>query len=176
MRFSHGVAGIAFALSQLSAAAGDNQFRNMANDLLRKEKLPQWTGVPSVTQTLGVALAEEIQTGLSCAEKGSIEHNAVLEKIAELPICSNDSLAEGNCLVLDFLVTAGTRRSAHELQTAARDRACHMISRSHRRRGFALSGIPNDLHPGFIGGLSGIGYTLLRFADPRGLPSVITFQ
>jgi lantibiotic modifying enzyme len=93
-----------------------------------------------------------------------------------MPICSNDGLADGNCLILDALVTADSRRRAHGLQTAARDRARHMILRSRQRRGFALNGIPNDLHPALIGGLSGIGYTLLRLADPGDLPSVIIFQ
>jgi type 2 lantibiotic biosynthesis protein LanM len=173
MRFSHGAAGIAFALSHLSAVAGDDQFRDMAIDLLREERgSPQCTGVPIVAQTLGVALAEAIQSGLPCAEIVSTEYSAGLEEVATLPICPNDSLAEGNCLILDLIATADPRRWA----PTARDRACHMILQSHERGGFALNGIPNDLHPGLIGGLSGIGYTLLRLADPGSLPSVITLQ
>lgn len=109
-------------------------------------------------------------------EPRSTEHDTALDDVGTLPMCANDSLIDGNCLILDMLATAGIRPEAHTLQTAARARAHNMILRSQERRGFALAGIPNDLHPGLLGGLSGIGYTLLRLMDPGRLPSVVTFQ
>jgi hypothetical protein len=56
--------------------------------------------------------------------------------------------------------------------------AVRVVDRARRRGHFRLSGAGTDYRvfdPGFFQGLSGIGYEMLRLAQPSGLPSVAGF-
>ena len=70
-------------------------------------------------------------------------------------------------------------RAAADAGAKARTLISGMLARARRRGHFRLSASGAEypiVDPGFFSGLSGIGYTLLRLADPRALPSVLAFD
>ena len=73
--------------------------------------------------------------------------------------------------MLQASLKLGDRRSYEELE-----RTTSRIFNSMKKFGW-LCGIPGGVEtPGFMTGLAGIGYGLLRLADPQHVPSVLTLE
>jgi len=194
--FSHGAAGIAWALSLLATLSGDERYLNCARagieyerhlfDPVRRNWPDLRAGDRSIASTgpktflnawchgaAGIALARlhSLRYGIEDAAIRAEIVTAISTTIAE-GFGDNHSLCHGDLGNLDILVQV-EERSPEPSLTAARRRATALVLRSLRRDGY-LCGIPLDVEsPGLMTGIAGIGYGLLRLAAPGRVPSVL---
>src|SRR5436305_2153016 len=87
-----------------------------------------------------------------------------------------DHLCCGNLGRTDFLLTAGLRLSRPGLTALAREQATSALVRAHARGGFLWLGGDDSINPGLFQGIAGIGYQLLRLAEPAVIPSVLLWS
>jgi lantibiotic modifying enzyme len=193
--FSHGAAGIAYSLLRLFSVTEDDRFREAAllgmayEASLFSPDHVNWRDVRTDNPQLaypnrwchgaaGIGLARlagqtfigvgfslgEIQSALDCTL------NSAMTEV-DPPCC-------GHFGPIDLLLEAGCRLNDHKLVDEARRRCALLIARARKRQGYAL--LPGrheqSFSPGFFQGLSGVGYGLLRAADPDEVPSVLLFQ
>ena len=197
--FSHGNSGIAWALVTLGDAAGDERFRAagwaahaMEREVLRAAGESSRDARPSVAEgsvsaswcygTPGIGLAR--LCALRSAARGggmSLAHRRVLHaELEQLVVTTlehgfvdNHCLCHGDLGTLDFLIQA---RAVIPGLEARIDEATAYVIDDIVRNG-ARCGTPEHVpSPGMMNGLSGIGYGLLRLADPDRVPSVLTFD
>ncbi|MCY1077217.1 type 2 lanthipeptide synthetase LanM family protein [Archangium lansingense] len=192
--FSHGAAGIAYALLELASATGDTRFRELAHQALTYERalfvpergnwrdLREQDGAPE--EVAGFMLtwchgAPGIALGRLC----SLRHLDGVEVRAELETALTTTLREGfggsHCLChgdlgnVEPLYLAGELLGEPRWIRAALNRAGRILHQG-RERGW-LCGLPRGTEtPGLMMGLAGIGYGLLRLAAPERVPSVLT--
>jgi type 2 lantibiotic biosynthesis protein LanM len=193
--FSHGAAGIALALLRLHRATGDARFRNAASDALRYERrvfLPARGNWPDFRFTTDEAAEQPCQwchgaTGvglarLACLGLGeddavvAAEIDAALKTTLAAPPSPVDHLCCGNFGRLDLLLSVGRLRDRADLIDAARERARQYVERAAIAGGYGGLGGDDALHPGLFLGIAGIGYELLRLAEPHALPSLLSWD
>jgi type 2 lantibiotic biosynthesis protein LanM len=191
--FAHGSAGMAVALLRLGHATGDPAFRAAADDALRHERLlfvPQANNWPDL-RTSDDATDAPCQwcygaSGIGLARLGCravAADDAMESEIAAALACTRaverspvDHLCCGEFGRVEFLLTAGVRLGRPELIALARDRARAVLGAAEARGCFAWSGGDDGMNLGLFRGIAGIGYALLRFASPLGLPSVLLWE
>lgn len=195
--FSHGAAGIAWALLRLAAASGEGRFRATALEALAYERSlyspkernwPDWregsrvadgteTGRPHFMSAwchgaAGIALARLDTLPILDDAEVREEISTAVETTLELGFGKTHSLCHGDLGNLEPVLRAATALSRPDLEERAGRIAGGVLS-SLRERG-PVFGIPGDTEPpGIMVGLAGIGYGLLRLAEPR-VPSVLT--
>jgi type 2 lantibiotic biosynthesis protein LanM len=188
--FSHGAAGIAYALAALHQRSGEAAYRDAAQEAVRFERAlfsasaRNWPdrrpGAPPFANSWchgapGIGLA---RLG-AAAVLGDVEPEVevAIEKVRSTPLDGIDHLCCGNVGRLELLIAASARLDRPELLDEARRSASQLISRADRS-GYQLQpGLPRELStPGLYQGLSGIGYQLLRLASPDAVPSVLLFE
>jgi type 2 lantibiotic biosynthesis protein LanM len=133
------------------------------------------TGAPAVPAT----------DHLCCGAAGQAELQLTLAQLAGL-VSSGVSAAAGagagagaRAGAVPAVAISGSAGVAAEGGVKARTLIAGMLARARLRGHFRLSASGAEYpiaDPGFFSGLSGIGYTLLRQADPRTLPSVLAFD
>jgi type 2 lantibiotic biosynthesis protein LanM len=196
--FSHGAAGIAWALLKLSALTGDERFRAAALAGIEYER-------SLFSQEHGNWL-DQRETGNFWGRKGQTEPRSItawcygapgiglarLDTLAELDddetrseieaavrhttaqgFGQNHSLCHGDLgnieLLSEYARVSDERRYSSEV-----GRLTGVILESIERDGW-LCGLPSGVEsPGLMTGLAGIGYGLLRLAAPERVPSVLT--
>lgn len=192
--FAHGAAGIRYAIARLLREADSPERRAAVSHALAFEQhlfMPAHRNWPIVTQTLddpvgtggmmtawchgapGVALAS------ACAGPASDQLDLALEATARSPLGQPDHVCCGNLGRGEVLLTSGLATGRSAAVDRAYTIAAQVIARAERRRHFGLSSRGFEYRvfdPGFFQGLSGIGYELLRFADPAKLPSILAFE
>jgi type 2 lantibiotic biosynthesis protein LanM len=192
--FSHGTAGIAYALLRLYEHTRDARFfeaaaeavayedtlyspenRNWVEFREPGEPAYQWQwchGAPGIGLArlggLGVLDTEQVRDDIELAVQTTMEFGV---QGVDHPCCGNLGRAE-------LLLSAGRRLARPELEAAARRNAWRVISRAERTGGFTLHPmLPRQVdNPGFFQGKAGIGYGLLRMARPDLLPSVLLWE
>jgi len=196
--FSHGAAGIAYALLKLYEITADEVLRKAAQDAifyemnlfdpqegnwpdLRIEEgfMTSWChGAPGIALArlgsqsilLNDAIQNDINRGL----------DTTLKAVREAAIGPLDNLCCGHFGRADILITAGQLLGKDEYTQAALCLSSSLIEQAHQGGGYHLmQGLPRDLPQlGFFNGLAGIGYTCLRFArfDENPLPSVLLWE
>jgi lantibiotic modifying enzyme len=196
--FSHGAAGIAWALLKLSALTGDGRFRAAGLAGIEYERSlfshehGNWldqreTGnfgrrkgqsePRSITAWCygapGVGLAR-LSTLAELDDDGTrAEIQAAVRHTAAHGFGQNHSLCHGDLgnieLLSEYACVSGDLRYASEVM-----RLAGVILESIERNGW-LCGLPSGVEsPGLMTGLAGIGYGLLRLAAPERVPSVLT--
>jgi type 2 lantibiotic biosynthesis protein LanM len=196
--FSHGAAGIAWALLKLSALTGDGQFRAAALAGIKYER--------SLFSHEHGNWLDQRETGNFWRRKGQTEPRSIaawcygapgiglarLSTLAELDddetraeietavrytaaygFGQNHSLCHGDLgnieLLSEYARVSGDLHCASEVV-----RLAGVILESIERDGW-LCGLPSGVEsPGLMTGLAGIGYGLLRLAAPERVPSVLT--
>ncbi|HEX5848037.1 MAG TPA: type 2 lanthipeptide synthetase LanM family protein [Rubrobacter sp.] len=192
--FSHGTAGIAYALLRLYEHTRDERLLEAADEAIAYEDtmyspenhnwadhvksgesnyLWQWCrGAP------GIGLARV--GGLDVLDTGRVREDIELAMQSTLqygvrgvdhPCCGSMGLAE-------VLLSAGQRLARPELEASARTNAWRVLDKANRTGGFVLHPLlPRQVdNPGFFQGTAGIGYELLRMARPDLLPSVLLWE
>lgn len=185
--FSHGAAGIAYALLRLHAASGETGFLETARRGLDYERslfdaqrrnwpdLRNDEGVSFPCQwchgAAGVGLAR--LAGLDVMDDADVRADiaSALSTIAGWPDADPDHLCCGNAGRLLILYTAGHILSDPGLRDLARRRAAAWLKRAGGLDGFVLPGSDAVFRLGLFQGLPGIGYALLRLSGVEDLPN-----
>ena len=192
--FSHGAAGIAYALLRLYAVTGDGDLLAAAQegiayedsvfvpeagnwpDLREEEKptfMTSWChGAP------GIALGRI--GGLAMLDSDDIRRDIeiAVQTTRAARVQGVDHLCCGSLGRADVLLLAARRLSRPDLAEAASQRAWQIVARAEESGTFALHPLlPRGVYsPGFFQGTAGLGYELLRIAHPDALPSVLLWE
>lgn len=192
--FSHGTAGIVYALLRLYEHTRDARLLEAAEEAIAYEDtqyspenrnwadyaksgepgyLWQWCrGAPGIGLArlggLSILDTEQVREDIELALQTTLEFGV---KGVDHPCCGNLGRAE-------ILLSAGQRLSRPELEEAARARAWRTVTRAEQSGGFLSHPmLPKQVdNPGFFQGTAGIGYELLRMARPDQLPSVLLWE
>jgi type 2 lantibiotic biosynthesis protein LanM len=203
--FSHGVAGIAYSLLKLAARTSDERFRVTALDALAYERslfdaeLDNWADLRTFGGTRPAKAPENVDAtdrtsmvawchgapGIGLARLGALEVlddpqvrdeiDIALHTTTAYGFAMNHSLCHGALGNVDLLLTAAQvldRPQDHE----ALEEAISVIAASIEANGW-VTGVPLGVEtPGLMTGLAGMGYQLLRLAEPGQMPSVLLLE
>jgi type 2 lantibiotic biosynthesis protein LanM len=196
--FSHGAAGIAWALLELAELTGEERFRATAREAIAYERslfspeAQNWRDLRSRDHLppaendgheLFITAWCHGAPGIGLARLRSLPYLDDPELTAEIGVALQTTLAEGFGLNhslchgdlgnLELLLQAGQALDDPQWLTKA-DHFAAVVLESIGRDGW-LCGIPSGVEsPGLMTGLAGIGYGLLRLADPARVPSALT--
>jgi type 2 lantibiotic biosynthesis protein LanM len=192
--FSHGAAGITYALVKLYKITNETAFLKAAEEGIAYERSvfdremrnwPDFRESYSYEKTSFVCSWCHGASGIGLARLGildTLDSPAIREDIEAAIIVTKqqkirnaDYLCCGNLGRADFLLTASQKLSRPELLEDAIKIASQVVARAEQRGHFGYSSLLN-FHPGFFQGASGIGYELLRLAYPDQLPSVLLWE
>ena len=193
--FSHGAAGIAYALNRLAEVTNCGDFRAAAAEacayeaaLFSKEKgnwpdlrfpatelgycfQSTWChGAPGIglgrAGTYQVADGDQTRTEIEQAMAATIR-----EGFGRLdhPCCGNLGRA-------DVLLTAGRKFDRADWQSAAWNLGASVIQRARKAGRYELAWSTGPYLSSFHQGMAGVGYQLLRLAHPGRVPSVLLWE
>ena len=196
---SHGVGGIALALVELGAAAGDRRFLDAGLAGFAGERERFWEDLdrllnkageekPPPESTVAVAWCYGVPgvgltrlRGLPWARNGE-ERTALeqeIERAARRTLGrgpgQNHCLCHGDLGNLDFLLQVQERFPSPDLAGDLR-RFLEIVLASLDRDGWLCGTRGSIESPGLMNGFAGIGYGLLRLAEPGRVPSVLTLE
>ena len=195
----HGMAGIAAALFRAYLRLGREAYRAAAQDALDFEyeiyepSLGTWpdlrksarpgmamhgycSGAPGVGLAMLVCLEGGGKTG-SGEWRRKAEEN--LERAAadclRPQLLFRDHLCCGNSAAVDFLLEAGRRLDRPELKEAAEGLLARMKVRRTKRGNYTFTppSFMQAFDPSLFYGVSGVGYEMLRLADPERIESLL---
>ncbi|MFE7857959.1 type 2 lanthipeptide synthetase LanM family protein [Streptomyces sp. NPDC057403] len=201
--FSHGTAGIALSLLRLAERSGEDRFRQAALRALDYDRglfvpgLNNWADLrvfpPQSIHTDPVDVAAEPPRksmvawchgapGIGLARLAALDQLADATTRAEIDtalsatrqygFAMGHSLCHGALGNLDLLLTAARTLDRPEDHDALEEATATVVA-SIETHGF-LTGVPLGVEtPGLMTGLAGIGYELLRLAEPDKTPSVL---
>jgi type 2 lantibiotic biosynthesis protein LanM len=197
--FSHGAAGIAYALLRLYSVTQDNNYLEAACDGIVYESsvfstsAANWPDFRSFTQKNGQPGFNTVSWchgaagiglgrlgGLSILETDEIHQDVemALQTTQKYGLQGVDHLCCGHLGRCEVLLLGAQKLSRPELLTMAQQRAAWVLARAKQAGGYQLfANLPNHVfNPGFFQGTAGIGYELLRLAHPEALPSVLLWE
>lgn len=193
--FSHGAAGIAYALLRLHEACGDAQLRDAAAEAIAYEAslfCAQESNWPDLRQDGGPRVYQTAwchgATGIGLARLGGLGtlDNAALRADIEASVDASraygahgpDHLCCGNLGRMELLLVAADRLRRPALWEEARCLAARVLARRADRGNYTLAlDLPRGIDlPGLFLGMAGVGYQLLRLACPGRLPSVCLWE
>ncbi len=195
--FSHGVAGIAWALLQLADISGEERFRVTALEAIAYERSlfsPTHSNWPDLREIAATAHAGEEEQGHFMAAwcHGApgvglgrldtlrlLDDAAVRDEIAAALAATlrdgfgmNHSLCHGDLGNLELFLMASLTLGDAQLHNTTY-RIAGGILASAEQQGW-LCGVPMGIEtPNLMTGLAGIGYQLLRLADPQQVPALL---
>ncbi len=198
--FSHGAAGIAWALLRLAAATGEGRFREAALEGLAYERSlysPAERNWPDLRESnrdpggldagrphfmsawchgaAGIALARLDSLPLLDDAATREEIGIAVETTLARGFGRTHSLCHGDLGNLEPVLRAADALNRPDLRRRA-GRIAGGVLAALRERG-PVFGIPGTTEPpGMMIGLAGIGYGLLRLAAPGRVPSVLTLD
>lgn len=192
--FSHGAAGIAHALAELYCVTKEREFLAAALEAFAFERtlfvpdVENWYPYRAWSQetgrspdalwstwchgATGIGLARAANLGLFTAEeRGDLE--AAVRTTKAYLFSGVDHVCCGDMGRICFMATAARALDRPALTDEEMEAARRLLARTYERGNFALTMDGRELlKPGFLQGLSGVGYTLLQITHPEGLPSV----
>jgi len=191
--FSHGAAGIAYALLRLARASGEPQFLAAAQEAIAYEQslfLPNDANWPDLRHDEPQLMARWCHgaSGIGMGRLGGLavldtpairaDIDAALRSTLAWSMDDLDHMCCGNFGRIDFLLSASLRLARPALRDEARARAAFVLAEAGEQRTFRLfDQLPQGVYnPDFFQGTAGIGYELLRLARPELLPSVLLFE
>lgn len=195
--FSHGAAGIAYALLQLYAVSQQEAFLTAAIDAITYEHsvfsptaanwpdfraFAQQNGQPSFMVSwchgaTGIGLAR--LGGLSILKTNEIEQDIeiALQTTQKYSLQDVDCVCCGNFGRIELFQVAAEKLSRPDFKQVAEQRTTWAVNWAEKSGGYKLPNLPNSVFsPSFFQGTSGIGYELLRLAYPELLPSVLLWS
>lgn len=193
--FSHGAAGIAYALARAGAVTGRDDFVAAAREAVRYEdahfsaEQGNWLdhrenptaagGMPLCSWCHGApGILLGRAAGLPWMDDAEIR--ADLERGAAAAAGHRieflDQLCCGNLGRAEILVTAGRLAGRDDWVEQGRRISARVAARAGSALEFGVNWRGGPFHAGFFQGLPGIGYHYLRMADPDRHPAVILWQ
>ncbi|MBI4852295.1 MAG: type 2 lantipeptide synthetase LanM [Acidobacteria bacterium] len=187
---SHGVAGIAWALLELSSFTKDSNFADLAQEALSYERsffsplMGNWPDInrDDTDEKFRVTWCHGA-TGIGIARLLSVEHLSTDKLIdQEISIAvktvinngfgNNHSLCHGDLGNLDFLLQVIEKQPNYKIHNQVQNIAS-VIFNNIDKQGW-LCGTPLSAEsPGLMVGIAGIGYQLLRLASSSVVPSIL---
>ncbi|MEI6455684.1 MAG: type 2 lanthipeptide synthetase LanM family protein [bacterium] len=195
--FSHGSAGIAYALLKLYEATGEIRYRETAEKaILYENRLfssihGNWADIRSFSWSTdeprfmnswchgapGVGLARLAGSPLLNNETISANILAAKNTTLKAPLRYADHLCCGNFGRIEFLLRCAREGNDLQLRKVVYEMAGRVIRQAEKKGHFYLFSAKDDFfNPGFFQGVSGIGYEMLRLAFPEKTPSVLIFE
>jgi type 2 lantibiotic biosynthesis protein LanM len=195
--FAHGSAGIAWALLELAARTGNENYRNAALEAMVYEnsryspEKGNWTDHGAnvelgANKAVGPSMAWCYGApGIGMSRAAALKHTdhphvrqdldrAVQATLKQGP-GTNHCICHGDLGNLDFLLQASQATGSRELAEKV-DELSNQILASMKQYGW-LCGVPLGVEsPALMNGLAGICYGLLRLADSERVPSVLTLS
>jgi type 2 lantibiotic biosynthesis protein LanM len=192
--FSHGAAGISWALMALAAETGEARFREAAHEGLGFERSQfvseagNWRDLREREPEAPPAFLHAWchgAPGIGLGRLGLLRHLDTPHVREEISVAVRTALARGfgasHCLChgdlgnLELLSLAAGQLPDVEL-ARERDRMAARVLESIEAHGWRC-GVPRGMEsPGLMNGLAGIGYGLLRLAEPARVPSVLLLE
>lgn len=198
--FSHGVAGIAWALLKLASVTEDNRYKNIALKAIEYERslyspdkknwpdLRELEGVPEPENpdephymttwchgAPGIGLSRVQMFPYLSDDKIHSEIIAAVETTKAHGFGGNHSLCHGDLGNLELLLQASDILDEPHWRDGAYGIATTVLE-SIKTHGW-ICGVPQGVEtPGLMTGLAGIGYGLLRLAEPEKVPSVLVLE
>lgn len=201
--FSHGAAGIALSLLKLATISGEERFRQGASTALEYERslfseeqqnwpdLRDWSrdekkpGAGAEGREMYMMAWCHGAPGIGMARLAALpylddaliraEIQAALQTTLRLGFLGNHSLCHGSLGNLETILQAGRLLDSPEYR-AHTQRLSAGILESIKANGW-LTGVPMGAEtPGLLAGIAGIGYELLRLAEPEKVPSVLLLE
>ncbi len=191
--FSQGAAGIAYALLRLFAVTQDCRFLNAATDAIAYEQsvfsteAQNWLDLRSEEPCFRVSWAHGA-SGIGLGRLGGLSVLDTVEIRQEIAIALEttqkyilgnvNNLCWGTLGRIETLLVAAQRLNRPDLLEFV-DQAVTWILAQAQQQGCCIScsDLPSKVYnPGFFHGATGIGYQLLRIANPQLLSSVLLWQ
>jgi type 2 lantibiotic biosynthesis protein LanM len=199
--FSHGAAGISYALLQLYAVTQDRNYLEAAVQGMEYERSvfsesdANWPDFRGSAQTgqhnfliqwchgaAGIGLGRLGSLGMANASKIECEIEReieiALQATQRYPLQAIDHLCCGNLGRVEVLLVGAQRYSRSDWYQTACQNATNIVAKAKRTGAYQLfPNLPNSVfNPGFFQGTAGIGYQLLRLAQPDRLPSILLWE
>lgn len=190
--FSHGAAGISYALLRLYSAAGQEEHRQAALEGMEFERafyLPEhrnWRDLRhEATSTMtsychgapGIALARLAIRRLVNDARIDEEIAVGIETTVAHGLGQLDHVCCGNMGRAEVLLRASRDLARTDLRARAEDLAGRVLDRAERSGRFSWLPMNQEVFdPTMFSGAAGIGYTLLRLADPESLPCLLLLE
>ncbi|GHO84959.1 type 2 lanthipeptide synthetase LanM family protein [Dictyobacter formicarum] len=192
--FSHGTAGITYALLRLYSITGDSDYRAAASEGIAYEDsvfIPQINNWPDLRSdepleyrvawchgAPGIGLARI--GGLAALDNEQVRNDIeiALRRTLDEGVQNLDHLCCGNLGRIDILSTAAHRLHRPDLALAAEQAMWQIVMRAEGIGRFSLDPLlPRQVNNfGFFQGTAGLGYSLLRMAAPTQLPCVLLWE
>ncbi|MCC5632951.1 type 2 lantipeptide synthetase LanM family protein [Nostoc sphaeroides CHAB 2801] len=191
--FSHGAAGIAYALLRLYKTTQEPNFLEAAEEAIAYERnlfspnAGNWQDVRAEKPSFITSWCHGAP-GIGLGRLGSLEILDTPEIRQEIAVALNttqqfglqnlDHICCGNFGRMEVLLVGATKLSSSELLETIQKQAATVVARAKQVGAFYLfAELPPDVYnPGFFQGTAGIGYELLRLAYPELLPSVLLWE
>ncbi len=192
--FSHGAAGMGWALLRLGARANRDDLAAVGRDALAYEHalyspaLQAWPDLRDIAASdasrpvgslawchgsPGIGLARVTLPDAVLTESDAGDRDIAIAKLLASDQAPTDSLCHGELGNIELLVSAAQRFSRPQLAHAAQRRATGSLRRAQQRGRWRCGAIPDEPLPGLMCGMSGIGYGLLRAYFPDEVPAVL---
>ncbi|PYT18030.1 MAG: type 2 lantipeptide synthetase LanM [Acidobacteria bacterium] len=202
--FSHGAGGIGLALLELAAVTSDDRFRGAALSAFAFERDFLWSEIARWIEgggsRIGSAAASDKPSaaerslgmswcygapGVGLSRLRALRHldDPAMREEAERAVAvtlqhgfgKNHSLCHGDLGNLDLILQARQAWGRADLAESFL-RLARAILASVERDGWICGTVACIEAPGLMNGLAGIGYGLLRIADPDRVPSVLVME
>lgn len=194
--FSHGAAGISYALLRLYAVTQERNYLEAALEGIEYERSvfsesnsnwPDFRGVGQTGQpsfptqwchgAAGIGLGRLGSLGIVKTPEIEHEIEIALQTTQRYALQAIDHLCCGNLGRVEVFLVGAQRCSRPDWDQVALQNATNVIARAKRTGAYQLfPNLPNSVfNPGFFPGTAGIGYQLLRLAQPQ-LPSVLLWE
>ncbi|MCC5609704.1 type 2 lantipeptide synthetase LanM family protein [Nostoc sp. CHAB 5834] len=191
--FSHGAAGIAYALLRLYKTTQDPNFLEAAEEAIAYERslfspnAGNWQDVREEKPSFITSWCHGAP-GIGLGRLGSLEILDTPEIRQEIAVALNttqqfglqnlDHLCCGNFGRMEVLLIGATKLLSSELRQTVQKQAATVVERAKQVGAFYLfPELPADVYnPSFFQGTAGIGYELLRLAYPESLPSALLWE
>ena len=198
--FSHGTAGIAFALLSLYRETGVSEYYHAAEGGIAFEDTQYDSNVGNWNDNrVGPGEVEPKDDnammwgwcngapGIALSRIGTLDvydnqsvRNQIetsLDAASALPHLRSDHLCCGNASIGEVLLSAGDLYQRPSWQEAAHRFTSHSVSRHTSEKGFTPHSVFNEFfNPSLFQGSSGFGYHLLRFLEPAELPNILLLE
>lgn len=192
--FSHGAAGIAYALSRLYAVTQKKEFLKAAMEGIAYERsvfsesFANWPDFRAPDQTTfgiswchgapGIALARLGSLSILPAEEIQQEAEVALQTTEKIELWGKDSLCCGNFGRFEVLLIGSQKLVRPQLEETIHRQVAWVVARAKEVGEYNF--FPNTprviFNPTFFQGSAGVGYQLLRLAYPEDLPSVLLLE
>ncbi|MFB2876324.1 type 2 lanthipeptide synthetase LanM family protein [Floridanema aerugineum] len=204
--FSHGAAGIAYALLKLAQVTNDTKFQQAAQEAISYEQsvfLPEvgnWPDLRDFSKFLQATGRSELPplmsswchgaTGIGLARLAGLEilETEAIHQDIQVAIQTTqkqltqrqgivDQLCCGTMGQIELLLCAAHRLGRPELLANAKVYASQVVWQARQKGYYLEPALHSSVYvPGFFRGEAGIGYTLLRLSYPDQLPSVLLWE